>query len=76
MPHTFIVAPLHLSEAPAPAPNGGCYYDTTLEELRFCVNGAWVGIGGSALPITIVAGDQIEFPLPGGGIGYIDFFRR
>jgi hypothetical protein len=38
----------------------------------------WIltGEGGDFLPLVVVAGDQIEFPIPGGGTGYIDFFRR
>jgi len=58
------------------ANRGGLYLNADNQLIYYTPAGDEVPLSGALGATTVVSGDQIEFPIPGGGTGYIDFFRR
>lgn len=65
-----------LSSDPATPSAGSVLYNVNAELRLKNSAGTVIRINGDLSAAQIVTGDQIEFALPGGGTGYIDFFRR
>jgi hypothetical protein len=59
-----------------PANRGGLYLDATDRLIYYTPDGEEIPLSGALGATTVVTGDEIEFPLSGGGTGYIPFFRR
>lgn len=59
-----------------PSNRGGLYLDANDRLIYLDPDGTEIPISGALGATTVVSGDEIEFPLSGGGTGYIPFFRR
>jgi len=67
--------PLLGGEPTAPVAGYVIYSEANTVKIKY-KTGEITTLTGPLSKATIVSGDQIEFSLPGGGTGYIDFFRR